>query len=80
MEIFIAVCLGLITLELGVIVAAILVAVFRVHRIAQAAEVLVYRVDQEIEYLGSTMRSGWMRTLGAVANFAGGWWSSRRKH
>lgn len=73
-----AVCMGLITVELGIIVAAILMVALRVRDTAQAVEVVAYRVDSEIEGIGSTLRSGWLKTLGATASVVAGIWSGRR--
>ncbi|MBI3552103.1 MAG: hypothetical protein HY077_06260 [Elusimicrobia bacterium] len=78
METFMAVCMGLITVELGIIVAAILMVALRVRDTAQAVEVVAYRVDSEIEGIGSTLRSGWLKTLGATASVVAGIWSGRR--
>ena len=75
METFIAVCLGLITLELSVITVFVVLTLIRVGRAARAVEVLVYRVDGGFEAIGSAMRSGWVRTVGALANIAGPLWS-----
>lgn len=60
---FIAVCLALIVLELGVMIAVFSVAMFKVRDAAQAVEVAAYRVDQEVLTLGESMRSGWMATF-----------------
>ncbi len=76
---FMAVCLGLITLELGIIVAALLIVALRLRDTAQAIEVLAYRVDQEVENIGSTLRSGWLKTLGATASVISGLWSGRQR-
>ena len=73
-----AVCMVVITVELGVIVAAVLVVALRVRDTAQAVEVVAYRVDEEIENIGSTMRSGWLKSLSAAASVVGGLWSARR--
>jgi hypothetical protein len=75
----IAVCAGLIVLELAVIVAAALIVALRVRDTAQAIEVLAYRVDQEVENIGSTFRSGWLKSLGAAATMAAGLWSGRSR-
>lgn len=76
---FIAVCIGLITLELGVVVVFLVVTLLKINRTAQAVEVLAYRIDHEVSEFGSTMRSGWMRTASTIANLAGTWWSGRRR-
>jgi len=63
---FIAVCLALIVLELGVMIAVFCVAMWKVRDAAQAVEIASYRVDQEVLSLGQTVRSGWGEALRAV--------------
>lgn len=72
------VCLVIITLELAVLIAALLMVALRVKDAAQAVEVLAYRVESEVENVGTTFRSGWLRTLGAAASVVTGIWSGRR--
>jgi hypothetical protein len=60
MDTFIAVCLGLIVLELAVMIAVFSVAMLKVREAAQAVEIAAYRVDQEVHNVGSTLRSGWL--------------------
>ncbi len=76
---FIALCLGLITLELGVVVAFLVLTLVRVQRTAEAVEILAYRIDEQVDAVGRTVRSGWGSALGAAASFAGGWFSGRRR-
>jgi hypothetical protein len=78
MQTFMAVCMGLITLELGIIVVAILMVALRVRDTAQAVEVAAYRVETEVEGIGSTLRAGWLKTLGATASIVAGLWTGRR--
>lgn len=59
MDTFIAVCLGLIVVELGVMIAVFVVAMLKIKDAAQAVEVAAYRVDQEVLAFGETARSGW---------------------
>jgi hypothetical protein len=59
MTTFIAVCLGLIVLELAVLIAVLAVPLLKVRDAAQAVEVAAYRVDQEVLTLGQSLRSGW---------------------
>ena len=66
MDNFIAVCLALIVVELGVMIAVVVVAMLKLKDAAQAIEVAAYRVDQEILTLGQTMRSGWGETFRAL--------------
>jgi len=63
MDTFIAVCLGLIVLELAVMIAVFAVAMVKVRDAAQAVEIAAYRVDQEVSNLGESMRSGWITGL-----------------
>lgn len=66
MDTFIAVCLALIVVELGIMIAVFAVAMVKVRDAAQAVEVAAYRVDQEVLTLGESMRSGWMSALKSV--------------
>lgn len=79
METLLAVSVAVIAVELGVIMFAALLLALRVKRTAQAVEVLAYRVEEQVESFGSTMRSGWMRGLQTVAGLLGGFWSGRRQ-
>lgn len=63
MTTFIAVCAGLIVVELGILVAIFVVALLKVRDAAQAVEVTAYRVDQEVLSFGESMRSGWGTAL-----------------
>lgn len=66
MDRFIAVCLGLIVLELAIMIAVFAVAMLKVKEAAQAVEIAAYRVDQEVHQVGQSLRSGWFtaaRTL-----------------
>lgn len=63
MTTFIAVCMGLIVVELGVMIAVFAVAMVKVRDAASAVEVAAYRVDQETAALGESLRSGWVATL-----------------
>jgi hypothetical protein len=65
MDTFIAVCLALIVVELGVMIAVFIAAMLKLKDAAQAVEVAAYRVDQEVLSLGQTVRTGW---LGAFQN------------
>lgn len=59
MDTFIAVCLALIVVELGVMIAVFAIVMLRVKDAAAAVEVAAYRVDHEVASVGETMRSGW---------------------
>lgn len=66
MERFIAICLALIVLELGAMLAIFAFAMFKVQHAAQAVEIAAYRVDNEVHHFGQALRSGWFsaaRTL-----------------
>lgn len=63
MQTFIAVCLALIVLELGIMIAVFTVTMLRVREAAQAVEVAAYRVDQEVLTFGESLRSGWASAL-----------------
>lgn len=63
MDTFIAVCLGLIVVELAVMIAVFAIAMLRVRDAASAVEVAAYRVDQEVQSFGESMRSGWVSAL-----------------
>jgi hypothetical protein len=66
MDTFIAVCLGLIVVELAVMIAVFAIAMLRVRDAASAIEVAAYRVDQEVQTFGESMRTGWAQALKGV--------------
>jgi hypothetical protein len=70
MDTFIAVCLALIVVELGVMIAVFSVAMVKVRDAAQAVEVAAYRVDQEVLTVGESLRSGWGGALKQVFSLA----------
>ena len=74
------VCLVLITIELALITVFMVVTLLKIRQTAQAVEVLAYRVDHEVENIGATMRSGWLKTLSSAASVLSGLWSGRRRH
>lgn len=75
-------CLVLITVELALITVFLVVTLLKIRQTAQAVEVLAYRVDHEVEHIGETMRSGWVKSLQAAASVIGGLWGGgrRRQH
>ena len=75
---FVAVCLALIVLELGILVGALAYAALKVQKTAQAVEVLTYRVEEQVSSFGNGMHSGWMKALQVGASLAGGIWRQRR--
>ena len=66
MDTFIAVCLGLIVVELAVMIAVFASAMLRVRDAASAIEIAAYRVDQEVQTFGESMRTGWAQALKGV--------------
>jgi hypothetical protein len=66
MDTFIAVCLALIVLELGIMIAVFAFTMLKVKDAAAAVEVAAYRVDQEVLSVGETFRSGWGGTLKTI--------------
>jgi hypothetical protein len=71
METFMAVCLALIVLELGIMIVVFSVAMVKVRDAAQAVEIAAYRVDQEVSSFGSTLRGGWVSALKSVFTLVG---------
>ncbi|HEX4047758.1 MAG TPA: hypothetical protein VH309_07990 [Elusimicrobiota bacterium] len=68
MDTFIAVCLALIVVELAVMIGVFAAAMLRVRDAAQAVEVAAYRVDQEVQTFGESLRSGWVAALKNVVS------------
>lgn len=68
MDTFIAVCLGLIVLELAVMIGVFAYAMVRVRDAASAVEVAAYRVDQEVLSVGESLRAGWGSMLKTVVS------------
>jgi O-glycosyl hydrolase len=66
MDTFIAVCLGLIVVELAVMIGVFAVAMLRVRDAAQAVEVAAYRADQQIQSFGESLHSGWGQALKSI--------------
>ncbi len=63
MDTFIAVCLGLIVLELAVMIVVFAVAMLKIKDAATAVEIAAYRVDQEVSEVGQSLRSGWFSAV-----------------
>ncbi len=68
MTTFLAVCLGLIVLELAILIAVLAAPLLKVRDAAQAVEVAAYRVDQEVLSLGQSLRSGWGQAARTVVS------------
>ncbi len=75
---FIAVCVAVIAVELGLLCIGLLVAVFRIKKAAEAFEVLAYRVEEQVLHFANGMRGSWMKVLQVGATVAGGLWRGRR--
>ena len=71
---FMAICMGLLVLEIGLILAAIVFLVLRVKKSAQAVEVLAYRIEDQV----LNFRTGWIRTLQGAASLVTGFLSARK--
>lgn len=79
METFSAVCLALIALELGVLVAFGIYALVKIRRAAEALEVVAYRVDHQVISVGETLRESWIGSgLKAAMGLAGYLWGQRQ--
>lgn len=68
MDTFIAVCLGLIVLELAVMIGVFAYAMIHVKNAASAVEVAAYRVDQEVASAGESLRGGWGGMIKTAVN------------
>jgi hypothetical protein len=79
MQTFMAVCLAIIALELGVACAAFVLMALGLREAARAIEMLAYRVDEEVEQVGSAMRSGWVKSLQTLAGVVSGVWFNRKR-
>lgn len=66
---FIAICLGIMALELAVIIAVMFAAFLRIRSASTAVEVAAYRLDEKIVSFSS---SAWMRGLSGAAAIASG--------
>ena len=73
---FIAVCVGLITVEFGIVAAFLIVTFLQLRRTARAVEVLAYQIEDQVSYIGATLKSGWWQT---ILSFVGGWWTGRKR-
>lgn len=78
METIIAVCLVLIVLELLVALIFFVGTLMALRQTARAVEILTYRVDEEVDHVGTVMRSGWLQTLSAMASVVAGFWAGRK--
>jgi hypothetical protein len=74
MDTFIAVCLALIVLEIGVMMAAVVIVALKVQKSAEAIEVLAYRVEDKV----TSFRTGWVHALQGAASLVTGFMSARK--
>jgi len=75
METFIAVCLGLIVLELGAFIAVGIYAFLKVKQAAQAVEVTAYKMEHRVE---QTLSNGWVGTAVKAGMALAGHFAGRR--
>ena len=75
----IAVCAVVVAIELGIAIAGFVLMTLAIREGARAVEMLAYRVDEEVEHVGTTMRSGWVRSLQALAGIASGIWLGKKR-
>lgn len=89
MPIFIAACLGIITLILMIGLAALIYTLFQIKRAAMAVEALAYEAGDQMrswremservrEFAGAA-RSGWVRALALGVGVAAALWARRRR-
>lgn len=71
MPTFMAVCLALIVLELGVMIIVFTVAMLKVRDAAQAVQTAASRLDKEVEQIGVSLRSSWSHSLKTL--LSAGW-------
>jgi hypothetical protein len=74
MDTFIAVCLALIVLEIGVMMGAVVFVALKLKKSAEAVEVLAYRVEDRV----MSFRTGWLHALQGAASLVTGILSQRR--
>jgi hypothetical protein len=79
MQTFIAVCSGLIVIELGIGIAAFVLLALALRQAVRAFEMLAYRVDEEVEHVSAVMKSSWMKSLQAAAGIISGMWFGRNR-
>ena len=74
MDTFIAVCLALIVIEIGVMMAAVVFVAVKLKKSAEAVEVLAYRVEDKV----ASFRTGWIHALQGAASLVSGLMAGRR--
>ncbi|HXT00314.1 MAG TPA: hypothetical protein VN915_06540 [Elusimicrobiota bacterium] len=73
-SLFIAVCLGVIALEMTLVLIALAVLVLRVSRAVRAVERVVLQVEDKF----ASIRTSWMRVLQGAGGVLGGFMSGRK--
>ena len=72
---FIAVCMGILAVEMTLVLGAIIFLALRVSRAVQSVEVLIYKIEDKV----ASFKTGWMRAFqGAAGLFTG--FLGARKH
>lgn len=79
MQTFIAVCSAIIVIELGIGIASFVLLALALRQAVRAFETLAYRVDEQVEHVGTVMRSSWMKSLQAAAGIISGMWFGRSR-
>ncbi len=75
----IAVFVVIIALEFAVALVFLIAALLHIRQAARAVEVLTYRVDEEVDHVGTLMRSGWMKVVQTAVSGMFGVWEGRRR-
>ena len=70
---FIAVCMGILVLEIGLVLGAIIYLVLRVNKTVTAVEVLAYTIEDKL----SSFKTGWIRALQGAASLVTGFMGAR---
>jgi hypothetical protein len=73
---FIAVCLGLLVLEIGLILAAVVFLALRLSKAVAAVESVAHGIEDKV----ASFKSSWARAFQGAGSLLMGAWGSRRKH
>jgi hypothetical protein len=73
---FIAVCLGLLVLEIGLILAAVAFIAMRIGRAVESVQAVAHGIEDKV----ASFQSGWARAFQGAGSLLMGAWGSRRKH
>lgn len=71
---FIAVCMGILALEMTVVLGAVIFLALRVSRAVQSVEVLVYKLEDKV----AAFKTGWMRVFQGAAGLVTGVMGARK--